>query len=112
MTTRPKKPGPELAAALRRQHQAFRDKFGYDPRPDDPIFFDPTADGPRTHTEDQQVQFEEAMCAAMVRAKIDPAFIHVFRKTGRILTRENIPHLTPAELAEWNGAIQEYKETS
>jgi putative PIN family toxin of toxin-antitoxin system len=38
---------PEVAAALESQMERFREKFGRDPGPDDPIFFDPDADSPR-----------------------------------------------------------------
>src|ERR1035438_5098135 len=39
---------------------------------------------------------------------IDPAFAYAFRKTGRLLTEENVGSLTTAELAKWNEAIDEY----
>jgi hypothetical protein len=35
---------PELHQAMQRQLQAFRDKFGRDPEPADPVFFDDDAD--------------------------------------------------------------------
>lgn len=36
------------AAALLEEHrQAFREKFGREPGPGDPVFFDPDADEPR-----------------------------------------------------------------
>ncbi len=38
---------PEVATALESQMERFREKFGRDPGPDDPIFFDPDADSPR-----------------------------------------------------------------
>jgi putative PIN family toxin of toxin-antitoxin system len=38
---------PEVAAAFELQLENFREKFGRDPGPDDPIFFDPDADDPR-----------------------------------------------------------------
>src|ERR1019366_5812058 len=36
----------ELAQAMNQQLQMFRQKFGRDPGPEDPIFFDPDADTP------------------------------------------------------------------
>jgi hypothetical protein len=48
------------------------------------------------------------MYQIILLAGIDPAFAHAFRKTGRLLTEKNVGSLTPAELAEWNEAIDEY----
>ena len=37
----------EATAALKEQQRSFREKFGADPGPEDPIFFDPDADTPQ-----------------------------------------------------------------
>jgi hypothetical protein len=37
---------PDVVEELRRQQDRFREKFGRDPGPDDPVFFDPDADEP------------------------------------------------------------------
>jgi hypothetical protein len=55
---------PETALALAMQRQLFRDKFGRDPRPDDPIFFNPDADVPEPLTAAQQREHERAWEAA------------------------------------------------
>lgn len=39
--------GEEVAEALEAQRELFRKKFGRDPGPEDPMFFDPAADEPR-----------------------------------------------------------------
>jgi hypothetical protein len=98
----------QLADALEGQAEAFRSKFGRDPGPGDPIFFDPEASQPQFRTEAQMKAMQEQMCEIMRRTGIDRAFIYAFRKTGRILTTENMRYLTRAELKEWNDAIEEY----
>ena len=84
----------------------FRKKFGDDPRPDDPIFFDPDADEPRPISDDR---YEQAMVEAMAAAGIRPELIYAFKRTGRIVTERNQSLLTPEELREWDAAIDEYK---
>ena len=42
---------PEMLAALDRQKEAFKKKFGREPGPDEPVFFDPDADTPQPLTE-------------------------------------------------------------
>ena len=66
-------------AQLRAQKAAFREKFGRDPGPNDPLFFDPTKDEPEP-LED----IEEAVLAAMHKADLPPEFAYAFKKTGLI----------------------------
>ncbi len=94
---------PETIAC---QLEAFRRKFGRDPCPDDPIFFDPDANEPVPL--DPQ-QYEQAMIETMSQAGTDPAFIYAFKRTGRIVTESNKHGLTEKELRQWNDAIDEYQ---
>jgi preprotein translocase subunit SecA len=55
---------PETVLALQVQRQLFKDKFGRDPRPDEPIFFNPDADVPEPMTAEQQRAHERAWEAA------------------------------------------------
>jgi len=48
------------------------------------------------------------MLEAMHKARIPPALIYAYQKTGRIVTRANRKHLTKAELTEWNDAVDEW----
>lgn len=88
------------------QLEAFRKKFGRDPCPDDPIFFDPDANEPVPLNPQQ---YEQAMIETMARAGIDPAFIYAFKRAGRIVTESNKHRLTEKELRQWNDAIEEYQ---
>jgi hypothetical protein len=69
------------------------------------VFFDPEADTPqpfpRQTYHDGMLKMLRAMGAA-------PEIIYAFEKTGRIVTAENMPSLTDAELAEWEHAVDEY----
>jgi hypothetical protein len=53
---------------LERQRQAFRAKFGRDPGPNDPIFFDPDCDEPRSFDLDKDGAGKSAMLTAARRA--------------------------------------------
>jgi hypothetical protein len=99
---------PEMAEELKELEQMFQNKFGREPGPGDPIFFDPDSDTPQFWTKAQQKAATEEMCAVMLSTGVDAAFIYAFRKTGRILTTENMQYATRAELAEWNAAVEEF----
>lgn len=98
---------PELATELRGQMDRFRAKFGRDPGPEDPIFFDPNADEPRPL--DANAAFDE-IAAIAGEVGVPAQLIYAMKKTGRIVTEENKKFLTPAELEEWNDAIAEYHQ--
>jgi hypothetical protein len=76
---------------------------------EDPIFMDPDADQPRVLIEAQKQEIIDEMHQIILDAGIDSAFAYSLRKTGFLLIEENIQYMTPAELAEWNDAIEEYR---
>ncbi len=78
---------PDVQEALRRQREAFIEKFGREPGPDDPVFFDPDADEPR---ELDLESYEKDLAEAMAAADIDPRLIYASRKTGLLVTEENL----------------------
>jgi hypothetical protein len=82
-----------------KQRQAFIDRNGREPGPDDPVFPD------MPHPE----HLEHEMVEMMKRANIDPAKIYAFEKTGRLVTEDNQGILTEADLLEWEAAIDEYE---
>ena len=49
--TRTLRLSPELADAMQEQRKRFIRKFGREPGPNDPIFFDPDADTPQPYPE-------------------------------------------------------------
>ncbi len=49
---------PEAREALQEQLERFREKFGREPGPKDPVFFNPDADQPEPMTAEQMRDFE------------------------------------------------------
>jgi hypothetical protein len=91
---------PEVQDALEQLRQAFVQKYGREPGPDDLLFPD------LPHTE----RLEAMMVEDMKAAGMHPAFIYAFEQTGLLVTQEN-QHLIPDEdLAEREAAIEEYEE--
>jgi SEC-C motif len=90
---------PEMTEILDEQRRAFIEKFGREPGPNDPVFFD------LPHPE----HLEHLTVEAMKKAGLDPAVIYAYEKTGRIVTEENQHLLSEADLGEWDAAIEEYE---
>jgi hypothetical protein len=99
--------GPEAMQAIQSQLQMFREKFGRDPEPEEPIFFDPDSPVPKPFNVDD---FTARMVKLMREAGIRPALIWAFVKTGRIVSDQNMHLLTQDDLDEWAEAIREYEE--
>lgn len=85
--------------------QLFREKFGRDPGPDDPLLFDPDADTPQEMSKDKLGQVLAEIAAA---AGLAPHFIYAMRRTGLIVTKRNERTIPKEKLDEWNRAIDEY----
>ena len=97
---------PDAHEALLRQRKAFVEKFGREPGPDDPVFFDPDADTPQPLDLEG---YEKDLADAMAAAGIDPHLIYASRKTGLLVTEENLDKLPEEALEEWNAARDELK---
>ncbi|MDR1613171.1 MAG: SEC-C domain-containing protein [Planctomycetota bacterium] len=91
---------PELRELLLAQLGRFRERFGRDPGPDDPIFFDQP---PLEHFEFQALQ-------DMRRAGLAPELVYAFEKTGLLVTEKNRDLIPEKDIEEWNAAIAEYFE--
>ena len=87
----------ELDLALAAQREKFIAKFGREPGPDDPIFFDLDEDKLRDDT-------ANAMRAAGIR----PALIYAYEETGLIVTQENRRLIPDLELREFDAKVREY----
>ena len=98
---------PEVQRAMEGQFQRFREKFGRDPGPDDPVFFDPDADTPQELDWDR---VDSDIVGAMVKAGIEPEKVYAYRKTGLIVTEENWGLLAKEQQEEWEAAIADYQE--
>lgn len=98
---------PQAAEAIEKLRQAFIDKFGREPGPEDPVLFDPDADEPQPLPAEKVVaQTVEAMTAA----KVDPRIIWAFTRTGLMVTEQDLPLLDPDDLEDWVAALREYDE--
>jgi hypothetical protein len=103
--TRTVKLNDENMEIMRQQLRKFREKkFGREPGPDDPVFFNPDADTPQPFPLDK---FTEESAQAMARAGIRPEMIYAHRKTG-LVTEENRHKLLPEDMAVWEAAVDEY----
>jgi hypothetical protein len=87
----------EVEGLLAKQREKFIAKFGREPGPDDPIFFDLDEDALR-----------ENAASAMREAGISPALIYAYEETGLIVTAENRCLIPTAELREFDSKVREY----
>jgi len=102
---------PEIAAGLKAQREAFVAKFGREPGPDDPVFFDPYADTPQPLSAASAIEVHGKIAAGMRAAGICEEIVYAYEKTGLLVTTENERHMSDADIEEWNAAIDEYRAT-
>src|SRR5664280_3741586 len=76
----------EAQRAIQEQLRKFREKFGRDADPEDPIFFDPDADTPRPISKAGLDEMTGQILSAAGKAGVRPELIYAMRKTGRIVT--------------------------
>lgn len=96
--------GSRTDKILKKQLRAFRKKFGRDPGPNDPVFFDPNADTPQPIP---QAEIDATM--REVAQFLPPHIAYAYLKTGGMLVTESNMHLwSDEDMAEWNAVIDEY----
>ena len=71
------KMGPELARVMQEQLAAFKEKFGREAGPEDPVFFDPDAETPQPISEEK---LRRIVVRAAEEAGLDPE--HVLATLG------------------------------
>jgi hypothetical protein len=94
---------PEVHDALLRQRAAFRAKFGRDPGPNDPVFFDPDKDEPTP------IDIEADVLTAMSKADLPPEFAYAYKKTGLLGLQEDRSRWPVDRVREWDAAVDEYR---
>jgi hypothetical protein len=94
----------EVHQAILEQCRLFAEKFGREPGPSDPIFFDPDADTPQPISEEK---LRSGMLAALAAAGADPITVYAFNKTGLLVSEDNVHLLSAEDLAEWEQAVEE-----
>ena len=98
----------ETAEIIAQQKKLFREQFGRDPGPEDPLFFDPGVATPQFLSDESADEVWSSLLQAAGGSGIDPALVYAMNKTGRIVTQQNMRFLTDADLQEWNDAVDEY----
>lgn len=96
----------QMREILEEQKQRFRQKFGRDPRPEDPVIWDEDADEP---TPASVEDIHQGILSALIAAGSPPEFVYAFDKTGRLVTESNMHLLTPEEYQEWVDAVEEFR---
>jgi hypothetical protein len=96
----------EMIAILDEQRERFKAKFGREPRGEDPILFDENADTPQPMALDE---IEREVLEFLAAVNLDPAFIHAYKVTGRLVSEENLHLFTEEEIQEWGDAVAEYQ---
>ena len=82
---------PAAAEIVKQQLAGFREKFGRDPGPGDPVFFDPDQDVP---TPMDLPTFTTDTLAALEAANVPPELIYAYKKTGRLLLGRLVDQLS------------------
>jgi hypothetical protein len=98
----------DTAEIIAQQKKLFREQFGHDPGPEDPLFFDPSVATPQSLSDESADVVWSSLLQAAGDSGIDPALVYAMNKTGRIVTQQNMRFLTDADLQEWNDAVDEY----
>ncbi|MFG7943768.1 hypothetical protein [Streptomyces cacaoi] len=102
--------GQELLESLRGQRHDFREKFGRDPEPGDPLFFDPGADEPTRLTKEYFDNMMLEMAERAMEEGIDPAYIHAWREVGYVVTEETRSMFTAAEVLAFSRAVARHQQ--
>jgi hypothetical protein len=95
--------------AIEGQLRKFKEKFGRDPLPKEPLFFDPDKDVPTPLSEKQVEEYSQKMLRMMLEAVPErPELAYAYKKTGLILTEMNMKVMPKADIEEFQAAAQEY----
>lgn len=105
-----------ISKLLEVQREKFIKTFGREPGPDDPVFFNEQPDNTSGSPEPFSSELYDKMMIQLIESIGDKddyeAFLYAYKKTGRIVTKNNQKYLTDAELKEWDDAIKEYHRLS
>jgi hypothetical protein len=93
------------------QARRFRGKFGRDPRPEDPIFFDPDADELRPLDLDRVTrEMTDALREAGRQTGVDPALVEAWCELGYVVTEDNRHLFSVADVAAWEAAVRRHAD--
>jgi hypothetical protein len=98
-----------LREMMHHQAERFRTKFGRDPGPEDPVFFDPGADEPRPFDPDAVTgEMSEELRHAGRAAGIDPAVIEAWCELGYVVTEDTRHLFSVGDIAAWDQAVRHH----
>jgi hypothetical protein len=101
----------QLREMMEGQARRFRDKFGRDPRPEDPIFFDPDADEPRPLELDTVTrEMTEGLRQAGRETGVDPALIEAWCELGYVVTEDNRHLFSVGDILVWEAAVRRHAD--
>lgn len=100
----------ETGQLLERQLESFREKFGREPGPGDPLFFDLDAPEPTPISREDIDNMLLHMADLAADMGIDPVFFHAGREVGYMVTEENQDMFTKAEVLSYNRAVARLRQ--
>jgi hypothetical protein len=92
-------------ALLEEQIELFKSKFGRSPKGKEPVFFDPDSLTPKKIS---LKKFNDEVIEIMKEVGIPEQHIYVYKKTGRILTKDNYSKLSIEDREEVEDAYDEF----
>jgi hypothetical protein len=102
----------EVEQALQERLCRFREKFGREPSPNDPIFFDPDSDQPVPLPREALNEMWNRLADAMLcQGEMTAEDAYAMKKTGYLVTEQTKHLLSDTQRAEWNDAVEEYGRT-
>ena len=105
------KQDPNLREELALQLEAFRQKFGREPAPGDPIFFDPEKDEPTLMSEDAHCAISAELIEGLIKLG-RPEFGYAYARSGYLVGEDNQELIPEQGLRDWHAAIREWSELS
>jgi hypothetical protein len=100
-----------LREELEHQLEAFRQKFGRDPAPDDPLFFDPEKDEPTLMSEDAHCAINAELIEGMIKIG-RPEFGYAYARSGYLVSEDNQDLIPEEGLRDWHAAVREWSKMS
>lgn len=99
----------QMREAVGAQTRLFREKFGRDPGPDDPLFFDPDAEQPMALTKETWDAELGDLAQHVGETGVDPAYIYAWRDVGYIVTEDTQHLFSATEVEAFENAVTRHR---
>lgn len=103
---------PSLQDDLEKLRESFIKKFGREPGPGDPIFFDPDKDVPTPMSEAHGNVMQTDLIRSMFEAGLPPELAFAYSRSGYLISEANFDLVPKEGHAAWNAAVAEWDEMS